>query len=416
MSEKRDPYLDALARLDDANRILNLPDAVYRRLSVPTRILIVSVPVQMDDGTLEVFTGYRVQHEMARGPAKGGIRYHPDLTLNGIKTFAALMTWKCALVSLPFGGAKGGVVCDTKKMSTGEINRLTRRYTYEIAPIIGPKCDILAPDMYTDEQTMAWVMDTYSMIKGFTVPGVVTGKPVSIGGSKGRKGATGRGLVIVLEAAAAHLGMGMQGMSVNILGFGKVGKTVALLLNNKGACVTGVADSRSAVHNPQGLDIEALSRHKDENGTFAGFAGADGLTIEELIGKPADVLVPAAVGGQITEANAAALKVKILAEGANEPTTPGADKILRDKGVFVIPDVLGNAGGVVVSYFEWVQALQRLFWQREAIEKELQTVMIKAFKKVLKTSRDNSCDMRTAAMVVGVKRVADAVIARGLYP
>lgn len=416
MPKKRDPYLDALTRLDDANRVLNLPDAVYQRLIVPTRTLTVSVPVQMDDGSLEVFTGYRVQHEMARGPAKGGVRYHPELTLNGMKAFAALMTWKCALVSLPFGGAKGGVVCDTKKMSTTEISRLTRRYTHEIAPIIGPKCDIPAPDMYTDEQTMAWMMDTYSMIKGFTVPGVVTGKPVSIGGSKGRTGATGRGLVIVLKEAATHLGMNVEGMTVNILGFGKVGRVVARLLDKMGARITGVADSCSAVYNPKGLDIDKLAKHKDEFGSFKGFKGANQLDLEELIKTPADVLIPAAVGGQINEGNATDIEIKILAEGGNEPTTPAADKILNDKGVFIIPDVLGNAGGVVVSYFEWVQALQRLFWQREAIEKELQTIMTKAFDKVLETSKSNSCDMRTAAMVVGVKRVADAVIARGLYP
>lgn len=409
-------FQEVLTNLENANRHLNLPAAIYERLRTPRRSLIVSVPVQMDNGTVSFFTGYRVQYDFARGPAKGGVRYHPKVNLDEITALAALMTWKCGVVDLPFGGAKGGVACDPTIMSRDEIKRLTRRYTYEIGIIIGPESDIPAPDVYTDEQVMAWMMDTYSMMKGHSVPGVVTGKPVSIGGSQGRNKATSSGLVTTVMEALAHLGMSVEGLAVTVLGFGKVGFHAASILSRAGAKIIGVADSKGAIYNPQGLDIEGVARHKKEMDTVQGYREADNLTVDELISIESDLLIPAALEGQIHIGNAERINTKIIAEGANNPLTIEANSILTGKGVFIIPDILANAGGVVVSYFEWVQDLQRFFWDEAEVDSRLNTIMRKAFHEVLSISEEKKIDMRTAAMVLGVKRVADAVSVRGLYP
>ena len=409
-------FQEVLTNLENANRHLNLPAAIYKRLCTPRRSLIVSVPVQLDDGTVSFFTGYRVQYDFARGPAKGGVRYPPRVNLDEITALAALMTWKCGVVDLPFGGAKGGVACDPTVMSRDEIKRLTRRYTYEIGIIIGPESDILAPDVYTDEQVMAWIMDTYSMMKGHSVPGVVTGKPVSIGGSQGRNKATSAGLVTTVMETLAHLGMSVEGLAVTVLGFGKVGFHAARILSDAGAKVIGVADSKGAIYNPQGLDIEGVARHKKTMDTVQGYREADNLTVDELISIESDVLIPAALEGQIHAGNAERVKTKIIAEGANNPLTIEANNILTGKGVFIIPDILANAGGVVVSYFEWVQDLQRFFWDEAEVDSRLNIIMKKAFHEVLSISGEKKIDMRTAAMVSGVKRVAEAVSVRGLYP
>jgi len=409
-------FQEVLKNLEKASRHLHLPGAIYERLRTPRRSLIVSVPVQLDNGTVSFFTGYRVQYDFARGPAKGGIRYHPKVTLDEVTALAALMTWKCGVVDLPFGGAKGGVACDPTVMSRDEIKRLTRRYTHEIGIIIGPESDIPAPDVYTDEQVMAWMMDTYSMMKGYSVPGVVTGKPVSIGGSQGRNKATSSGLVTTVMEALAHLGLDAGNLAVTVLGFGKVGYNAAKILSDAGAKIIGAADSKGAVYNPQGLDIEKLAAHKRTMDSVQGFSGADNLTVDELISIESDVLIPAALEGQIHAGNAGKIRTKIIAEGANNPLTIEANDILHDKGVFIVPDILANAGGVVVSYFEWVQDLQRFFWNESEVDLRLNAIMKKAFREVLTIAKEKKVDMRTAAMVLGVKRVAEAIEIRGLYP
>ena len=416
MAENSGFFQEVLSSLETANRHLNLPPAIYERLRTPRRSLIVSVPVEMDDGGVRFFKGYRVQYDFARGPAKGGIRYHPGVNLDEITALAALMTWKCAVVDIPFGGAKGGVECDTARMSRSEIERLTRRYTYEISVLIGPEIDIPAPDMYTDEQVMAWMMDTYSMMKGYSVPGVVTGKPVCIGGSLGRRKATSAGLVAVVLEALKHLDMRIEGRNISVIGFGKVGFFAAKMFSDLGAKIIALADSRSAICNPNGIDVDAAMSHKKENGALKGFTGADGLTVDELLAVPVDVLVPAAVEGQIHAGNVKRIKAKLLAEGANNPVTNDADAVLIENGVFVLPGILANAGGVVVSYFEWVQDLQRFFWNENEINEKLKTIMQRSFKEVLGIALEKKVDMRTAAMVLGVKRVAEAVMIRGLYP
>lgn len=409
-------FQEVLATLENANKHLNLPDAIYQRLRTPRRSLIVSIPVQMDDGSVKFFTGYRVQYDFARGPAKGGVRFHTQVTLDEITALAALMTWKCAVVDIPFGGAKGGVQCDPTVMSRDEKKRLTRRYTYEIGPFIGPEQDIPAPDMYTDEQVMAWMMDTYSMMKGYSVPGVVTGKPVCIGGSLGRLRATSEGLVTTVLEALKHLNMNIDGLKVSVLGFGKVGFYAAKIFEGLGAKVIGIADSKGAIYNPKGIDIDAAAAHKKGSGSLEGLKGADTLTVDELLAIPSDILVPAAIEGQINERNVNKIKTKILAEGANNPVTNEADSVLRDKGIFILPGILANAGGVIVSYFEWVQDLQRYFWNEAEINDRLKTIMKRAFKEVLAISLEKKADMRTAAMVLGVQKVAEAVMIRGLYP
>ena len=409
-------FQEVLASLEMANAHLKLPPAIYERLRTPRRSLTVSVPAQMDDGSVRFFTGYRVQYDFARGPAKGGVRYHPRVNLDEITALASLMTWKCGVVDIPFGGAKGGVACDPTKMSRTELQRLTRRYTYEISVIIGPESDIPAPDVYTDEQTMAWMMDTYSMMKGYSVPSIVTGKPVCVGGSLGRAKATSEGLVITVAEALRHLGLSLKDQRVSVLGFGKVGYNAAKILYDMGARITGLADSKGAVHNAKGLDVDAASIHKKEAGELRGFRGGDGMTVDELLAIESDILVPAALEGQINGSNVDRIRTKIVAEGANNPITNEADAVLKDKNVFLLPGILANAGGVVVSYFEWVQDLQRYFWNETEINEKLRTIMTRAFKEVLAIAEEKKTDMRTAAMVLGVKRVSDAVMARGLYP
>jgi len=416
MSVDKSFFQEILQTLESARPHLDIPEAVYQRMRVPRRSLIVSVPVEMDNGETIYYTGYRVHYDFARGPAKGGVRYHPGVNLDEITALAALMTWKCAVVDVPFGGSKGGIACDTRSMSREEIEKLTRRYTYEISLLIGPETDIPAPDMYTDEQVMAWMMDTYSMMKGYTVPGVVTGKPVSIGGSLGRSRATACGLTTIVQESLAHLNIPLKGLRVSTLGFGNVGYNTARMLSDRGAIVVGVSDSKGAIYNAAGLDMDAVAAHKKAGSTVSGFHGAENLTINELIGAPADLLVPASVEGQINASNAGSIKAKIIAEGANNPVTVEADSILADRGVFVIPGILANAGAVVVSYFEWVQDLQRFFWNESEIDNRLNIIMKKAFHEVLELSKEKKIDMRCAATVLGVRRVAGAIITRGLYP
>jgi len=416
MSVEKNFFQEVLQTLENARPHLDIPEAVYRRMRIPRRSLIVSVPVEMDNGETVYYTGYRVHYDFARGPAKGGVRYHPGVTLDEITALSALMTWKCAVVDVPFGGSKGGITCDTRSMSREEIEKLTRRYTYEISQFIGPETDIPAPDMYTDEQVMAWMMDTYSMIKGYNVPGVVTGKPVSIGGSLGRSRATACGLTTIILESLAHLNIRLEGLRVSTLGFGNVGYNTARMLSDKGAKIVGVSDSKGAIYNAAGLDMDAVAAHKAACSTVSGFHGAENLTINELIGSPVDLLVPASVEGQINASNAGSVKAKIIAEGANNPVTVEADRILAGRGVFVIPGILANAGAVVVSYFEWVQDLQRFFWDEDEINRKLNFIMKKAFREVLELSKEKKIDMRCAATVLGVRRVAEAIITRGLYP
>ncbi len=370
----------------------------------------------MDDGRTEVFLGYRVHHNTILGPTKGGIRYHPGVSLAEVSALAMLMSWKCALMELPYGGAKGGVACDPGQMSRRELEHMTRRYTAEVMLVIGPDLDIPAPDMGTDEQTMAWIMDTYAMTQGRTVPGVVTGKPLLVGGSAGRRDATGRGLVYVLGQAVREIGLELRGARVAIQGFGNVGSVTARLLWREGATVIAVGDARGGVFNARGLDIRALAAHVTEAGTVAGFPNGDPISNAELLEVPCDVLVPAALGGQITERNADRVQAKILAEGANGPTSPEADEILADRGVLVIPDILANAGGVIVSYFEWVQGLQYHFWRESEINSRLQEIMTRAFNRVNAMAKRERVNLRTAALMVGVRRVAEAFQLRGFYP
>ena len=406
----------AVAQLDAVAARLGLDPNIHERLRYPRRALVVSVPVLMDSGRTEVFIGYRVHHSTALGPNKGGLRYDAGVNLGEVTALAMLMSWKCALMGLPYGGAKGGVRCSPRTMSAREREHLTRRYTAEIIFMIGPDLDIPAPDLGTDEQVMAWMMDTYSMTQGKSVPGVVTGKPILVGGSAGRREATGRGIVYVLYQAAKKLGQPLRGKTVVVQGFGNVGSVAAQMLWNDGCTIAGVGDFKGAIWNEHGIDVRQLEAHVAENGSVAGFPGADPLSNAELLEQPCDVLVPAAVGSVIHEGNAERIKAHLVAEGANGPTTPEADSILRDRGVTVIPDILGNAGGVVVSYFEWVQGLQYYFWKESEITSRLQELMAHAFRRVWNTAQKNGVDLRTAALMEGVRRVADAHVVRGLYP
>lgn len=381
-----------------------------------SRSYIVEFPVRMDDGSIRVFTGYRVQHSTHRGPAKGGIRFHPSVDLDEIKALAALMTWKCAVMNIPFGGAKGGVQCDPSKLSRGEIERITRRFTWEIAPLIGPDSDIPAPDVSTNAQTMSWIMDTYSILAGYTVPGVVTGKPIEVGGSLGREAATAQGCVYTIREAALHLGLELEGATVAVQGFGNVGWHAARLLAALGCKVLAVSDVYGGIYNEKGLDVFAVRAHCDATGSVVGAPNAEPITNAELLQLPVDILVPAAIEGQITKENAPYVKARIVAEGANGPTTPSADAILEQKGVFVIPDILANGGGVTVSYFEWVQNTQKLFWQEEDINAKLDAIMTRAFHDVLRISQERKVSMRTAAYILAVDRVAIAAKLRGIFP
>ena len=411
-----DTYRMAVRQLDLVADRLGLERDVRDRLRLPKRCMVVSIPVQMDNGETEVFIGYRVQHNLALGPGKGGLRYHPSVDLGDVCALAMWMSWKCALVGLPFGGAKGGIRCDPLAMSQGERERLTRRYTQEILLVFGPQVDILAPDVNTNEETMAWIMDTYSMQVGYSVPGVVTGKPIVIGGSLGRREATGRGVVYCIQEACALQRIPLQGARVVVQGFGNVGSVTAALMNELGAHVIAVSDVQGGVYHQKGLDVPKLLKHQQAKKTVAGFPEAEALTNADLLTLPCTILVPAALERQISADNAGKVQCRILAEGANGPTTPEADVILRERGIFVIPDILCNAGGVIVSYFEWVQDLQNYFWTETQINRRLKQVLVKAFREVHGAAQRNQVDMRTAALMLGVRRVADGAQVRGLFP
>jgi glutamate dehydrogenase (NAD(P)+) len=412
----RDPWEVAIEQFDTAADKLHLDPNMRGILRECQRELTVHFPVRMHDGAVKVFTGYRVQHNTSRGPGKGGIRYHPSATLGEVKALAMWMTWKCAVVGIPYGGAKGAVVCDPKAMTTQQLETLTRRYTTEIALLIGPDRDIPAPDVNTNAQTMAWIMDTYSMHAGHTVPAVVTGKPLSIGGSEGRNEATARGAVYTIIEAAKHLGLDLEGARVVVQGFGNAGSFSAKLMAELGAVIVGLSDTQGGIANPKGLDPNKVDAFKRETGSVVGFPGADRVSNTELLELDCDILIPAAIENQIGEHNAPKLKARIVAEAANGPTSPEADRILYDKGVFLIPDILCNAGGVTVSYFEWVQDLQNLFWREATINARLKEVMVKSFNDVLQMSLKHKVNMRTAAYMVAVGRVAEATLTRGIYP
>jgi len=407
----------AVAQFDQAAETMDLDHNLRERLKLPQRSLIVSLPVRMDDGRVEVYTGYRVQHDSSRGPSKGGIRYHPDVNLGEVAALAMWMTWKCALADLPYGGAKGGVAINPKQFSRPELQRLTRRYAAEIFPLIGPDKDVPAPDVGTDAQVMAWIMDTYSQQVGYSVPGVVTGKPLSIGGSLGREEATGRGVVCVTLEALRHLKLDIQNTTVAIQGFGNVGAHTARIMQECGARVIAVSDVQGGIFNSKGLDIpELLTRYKTAGQSLRDTKLGDWLSNDELLQLDCSVLVPAALSEQITEHNAAKLRCRILAEGANGPTTLEADRILQDQGIFIIPDILANSGGVIVSYFEWVQDVQRFFWKATDIQERLQDILIAAFHRTLQFSVSKRTSMRMAALISGIDKVAQAHLHRGLYP
>ena len=414
---KGEEFQDAALRLFHiAAEHLHLDSGIREKLKWPKRELTVHFPVKMDDGTIQVFVGHRVQHNVTRGPAKGGIRYHPDVTLEEVRALAALMTWKCAVVNVPFGGAKGGVRCDPKKMSLRELEGLTRRYTTEISVFLGPESDIPAPDVYTNAQTMAWIMDTYSMHKGYSVPGVVTGKPIALGGSLGRKEATARGCVFTIQEAARELGLDLPRATAVIQGFGNAGSIAAMLLHELGVRIIAVSDSRGGAFNPKGIDPTRVLEHKGKTGTVATFSEADRISNQELLELPCDILVPAALEGVITKENAPRIKTRIMAEAANGPTTPEADPILFANNVYVIPDILANAGGVTVSYFEWVQNLEMLHWSEDDVNRRLRDIMTRSFQEVREIAAKERVDMRTAAYILAVGRVAEATLLRGVYP
>ena len=409
-------YDVALENFDTAADALGLNNDTREMIKYPERILMVTVPVRMDDGHIRRFEAYRVQHSSVRGPCKGGIRFHPQVTLDEVKALATWMTWKCAVVNIPFGGGKGGITCDPKHMSAGELERMTRRYTSAILPLIGPEQDIPAPDVYTNSQTMAWIMDTYSMTKGFPIPGVVTGKPISLGGSLGRNEATGRGVFYTIQSACDHLRMQLKGATVAVQGFGNAGSIAAQLLHDAGATIIAVSDSTGCVYNPNGLNIPELIHMKALCGHVEGFPESEPISPAELLALQCDILVPAALENTILAENAPAVRAKIIAEAANGPLTPAADRILQSKGIFVIPDILCNAGGVTVSYFEWVQDEQHLFWEAQDVYDRLERVMKTSFRDVLKIHLEHKVPMRIAANMLGIGRVAEAVQLRGIYP
>jgi glutamate dehydrogenase/leucine dehydrogenase len=409
-------YDVALENFDTAADAMELSDDVRQMIKYPERILMVAVPVRMDDGHIHRFEGYRVQHSMVRGPAKGGIRFHPQVTLDEVKALATWMTWKCAVVNIPFGGAKGGITCNPKSMSQGELERMTRRYTSAILPLIGPERDIPAPDVYTNPQTMAWIMDTYSMTKGYPIPGVVTGKPISLGGSLGRNEATGRGVFNTIQCACEHLGLELKGATVAVQGFGNAGSIAAQLLHAAGAKVVAASDSAGCVYNKDGLNIPELIQMKAICGHVDGFPESEAISPSELLALNCDILVPAALENTVHEDNASTVRAKIVAEAANGPLTPAADRILQNRGVFIIPDILCNAGGVTVSYFEWVQDEQHLFWEAQDVYNRLERVMKTAFRDVLKIHLERKVPMRIAANMLGIGRVAEAVQLRAIYP
>jgi glutamate dehydrogenase (NAD(P)+) len=414
--EELNPFRIAQIQFDMAAETLKLDPGLRQVLRSPKRVLEVSLPTKMDNGQVKVLTGFRVQHNIARGPGKGGIRFHPNVTVDEVKALAAWMTWKTAVVNVPFGGAKGGVICDPKRMSKAELERLTRRYASEILPLIGPDQDIPAPDVYTDAQTMAWIMDTYSMMVGHTVPGVVTGKPISIGGSLGRAEATAQGLVYVVEEACKMKKISLRGASVAVQGFGNAGATAARLLADRKAKIIALSDTRGGVTNPRGIDPIKAIRYKERSGTVVGMPGASRISSDDLLAMKCDILIPAALENVITLQNAEAVKARIVAEAANGPTTPHADEILARRGITVLPDILANAGGVTVSYFEWVQNQEGLLWDSDEVNVRLQKIMVRSFHDMVEAMRKHHVPPRAAAMTVAVGRVAEATLVRGLFP
>jgi len=406
----------AREQFDEVTAHMDLSPGLLGVLRSCKRELCVHFPVRMDDGELQTLTGYRVQHNVTRGPAKGGLRYHPQVNLDEVRALAMWMTWKCAVVDIPFGGAKGGVICNPKQMSDGELERLTRRYTMEITPLLGPASDIPAPDVYTDERVMAWMMDTYSMHVGYTAPAVVTGKPLSIGGSQGRAEATGRGCVVVIKEASRHCGVDLNDARVVVQGFGNAGSVAAHYLAEAGAHVIAVSDSRGAIYNDGGLDVTALRRHKADTGSVVDFPEAESISPADLLQTDCEILVPAALEAEIVESNAPRIRARIVAEAANGPTTPKADKILFENGVVVLPDILANAGGVVCSYFEWVQCLQKFSWSEHQVCSNLSAFMQRAYEQVHQIAHQRKIDMRSAALMLAISRVAEATRVRGIYP
>jgi len=416
MVKEVNPFEAVKEQIDIVGKKLNLNESLIDRLKHPHRIIIVSVPVRMDSGNIKTFTGYRVQYDMVRGPYKGGIRYSPKVDLDEVKALAAWMTWKCAVVDIPYGGAKGGVACNTKEMSKGEIERLTRRYTAMILDEIGPYKDVPAPDMYTDGQTMAWIMDTYSQFKGYLVPEIVTGKPIEVGGSLGRTEATGRGVAICAREAVKHLGMKIKGLRVVVQGFGNVGLYAAKILEEMGCKVLAISDSTCGVYNPKGIDLDAASKRKQETGKLRGLPGCKEITNEQLLELDCDILVPAALENVITEENAGKIKAKVISEGANGPCTPKAREIMHKKGILVVPDILANAGGVTVSYFEWLQNIHRERWSEAEVNKKLEDKLVSAFQDVIKTAKEYKVDTASGAVILGIKRVLQAHERLGLFP
>ena len=415
MAEHGSIFGAMLQEFDEAARILKLEPGIWKILTHPKRQITVSCPVQMDNGEIEVFTGYRVQYNVTLGPAKGGIRYHPDVSLDEVTALAAWMTWKCAVAHIPFGGGKGGVVCDPTRLSRRELEALTRRYIAEIIDLIGPEKDVPAPDVNTNDQIMAWVMDTYSMHVGHTSTAVVTGKPVEMGGSLGRREATGRGVMIVTREAAKHLGLDLEGATIAIQGFGNVGSVSADLLARAGATIVAIADAEGGVYNAKGLDVARMLDFAREHKTIDNFPGGEPLTNEELFALDADVLIPAALENQITVDNAATIRAKIVIEAANGPTTPEANNILHERGILAVPDILANSGGVTVSYFEWVQDRYGYFWEESDVNARLEKKMHEAFHDVLQTSLKYKVDLRTAAYIVAISRVGTVTRMRGMY-
>lgn len=419
-SDGDNPFRIAQQQFDIAADILGLPDGIRAILRVPQRELTVNFPVKMDNGGTRMFTGYRVQHNLSRGPVKGGIRYHPNVDIDEVRALAMWMTWKCALVNIPYGGAKGGVIVNPNQLSLGELERLTRRFATEISILLGPERDIPAPDMGTNAQMMAWIMDTISMHRGYTVPAVVTGKPVNIGGSLGRVDATGRGVMLMVREIAHRLGRDLNGLRVVIQGFGNVGSTAALLLNQSGCAVVGISDATGGYYRPAGLDIPAMRTFTDRH-SFRMLEGYSDPEVERISGAAlleldCDVLIPAAIENQITQQNAERIRARMIIEAANGPTTPVADQILSERGVMVVPDVLANAGGVIVSYFEWVQGLQEFFWDEQDVNEKLERIIVGAFNQVWQMATERRLTLRTAAYLLAVQRVADANQTRGVYP
>jgi len=414
MSQDRSPFDIAIEQFDNAVRYLDIEPGIADVLRQPKREVTVALPVRMDDGSLRVFTGYRVQHSVAMGPSKGGIRYHPNVTLDEVKALAMWMTWKCAVADLPFGGAKGGIICDPKTMSRDELERLTRRFTAEIAPVIGPMVDVPAPDVNTDAQTMAWIMDTYSAHAGNEQLAVVTGKPLGVGGSRGREEATGRGVMITAMEALRARRMDLTGVTVAVQGFGNVGSVSARLLQEAGATVVAGSDSCGGIYCPSGLDISDVLRHKAESGSVVGYPGTDSITNGEVLEVPCQVLVPAALEKVITGRNVDRIQAEVIVEGANGPTTPDADRVLFDRGVTVVPDILANSGGVTVSYFEWVQNLQAFYWSEEEVNARLRDYVTRAYREVQAVAEAKGVDMRVAAYIKAISRVVQAVTLRGV--